>query len=345
MQVGGAHATAAAVTLGEHLQQGVKSGAWQADIGRGAGQQLIEVILAPLAAGHLGDYLLGQHVQRRLGNDQGIQLAAAHAVEQRGALDQLVARLRKQAALGRAADAVAGAADPLQQGGNTARRTDLADQLDLADVDAQLQRGGGHQHPQFAALEALLGVQAQLLGQAAVVGGDRMIAQALGQVAAGALGQTPGVDEQQGGAVLSGQFGQAIVDLVPHLVAHHRFQLHGRHLDGQVASAAVADVDDHAVTGRPWWLGCGLGQQRQLRLYDLGVVRRQRRLTAEQEAGHRLQRLLRGGQADAQQRPAAQGLQPFEAEHQVAAAFAPGDGMDLVDDQAATAGQHRPAGV
>jgi hypothetical protein len=31
---------------------------------------------------------------------------------------------------------VAGAADPLQEGGNRARRADLAGEIDLADVDA-----------------------------------------------------------------------------------------------------------------------------------------------------------------------------------------------------------------
>ncbi|MNF39885.1 hypothetical protein D3C84_208800 [compost metagenome] len=248
VQVGGAHAAAAAVAFGEHLQQGVEAFARQADVGRGAGQQPVQAVLAPLAAGHLGDYLLGQHVQRRAGDLQCIQLAAPYAVEQGGAFDQLVARLREQPALGRAADAVAGAADPLQQGGDAARRAELADQLDLADVDAQLQRGGGHQHPQLAALEALLGVQAQLLGQAAVVGGDRGAAEAFGQVAAGALGQAPGVDEHQGGAVLPRQFGQTVVDAVPDLVAHHRFQRHRRDFDGQVAGTAVADVDDMAGT-------------------------------------------------------------------------------------------------
>ena len=76
---------------------------------------------------------------------QAVELAAAHAVEQRRALDQLVARQREQPALGRAADGVARAADALQEARDRARRAELADEVDVADVDAELQRGGGDQ--------------------------------------------------------------------------------------------------------------------------------------------------------------------------------------------------------
>ena len=47
---------------------------------------------------------------------QPVEFAAAHAVEQRGAFDQFVARQREQPPFRRAADRVAGAADALQKG-------------------------------------------------------------------------------------------------------------------------------------------------------------------------------------------------------------------------------------
>ena len=50
------------------------------------------------AARHLGDDLLGQHVERLLRDAQRVQLAAPHGVEQRGALGQVVEREREQAA-------------------------------------------------------------------------------------------------------------------------------------------------------------------------------------------------------------------------------------------------------
>ena len=108
-------------------------------------------------------------------------------------------------ALGGAADLVPGATDPLQKSRNRARRGDLADQVDVANVDPQLQRRRGDQHLQLAALEPLLGIQAKLLGQAAMVGGHGVLAETFAQVAAQAFGQAPGVDENQRGPVFAGE--------------------------------------------------------------------------------------------------------------------------------------------
>jgi hypothetical protein len=38
---------------------------------------------------------------------------------------------------------MAGASDALQQGGDRARRAEMADEIDVPDVDAELERGGG----------------------------------------------------------------------------------------------------------------------------------------------------------------------------------------------------------
>ena len=88
-----------------------------------------------------------------------VEFAATHAVEQRRAFDQFVARQRKQPPLRRAADRVAGAADALQEAGDRARRAELAHQIDVADVDAEFERGGRHQRLQLAVLQPLLGVE------------------------------------------------------------------------------------------------------------------------------------------------------------------------------------------
>ena len=77
---------------------------------------------------------------------------------------------------------MAGAADALQEGRDRARRAELADEVDVADVDAELERGGGDQRLQLAGLEPLLGVEALLLGQAAVMGGDLVLAEPLGEL-------------------------------------------------------------------------------------------------------------------------------------------------------------------
>ena len=158
--------------VGQHGHDLVEPGALQRPVRPGAAQEGVELVLLPLPRRHLGHDLLGQHVERLRGEDDPVQLAALGGIDQRRALHEIVARQREQPALGRAVDGMAGAADALQEGGDGAGRAQLADQIDLADVDAQLQRRRGHQHLELAGLEPLLGVQPPLLGEAAVMGGD-----------------------------------------------------------------------------------------------------------------------------------------------------------------------------
>ena len=155
----------------------------------------------PLLRGDFGDDLLRQHVERLLGDRQPIELAAANAVEQRPAFDELVARQREQPALGGALDRMARAPDALQKRRDRTRRTKLADQVDLADIDAQFERGGRHQRLELSSLEALLGVEPLLLGEAAVMRGHLLLAEPLGQLAGHPLGHPPRVGENQGRAM------------------------------------------------------------------------------------------------------------------------------------------------
>ena len=161
-----------AEAVGQHVDDRREILPRQVAIRPGAPHQREQLVLAPLARGDLGDDLLRQHVERLLRDRETIELAAADAVEQRRALDQLVARQRKQPALRRAADRMARAADALQEAGDRARRAELADEVDVADVDAELERCRGHQRLQLAVLQPLLGVEPLLLGEAAVMRGD-----------------------------------------------------------------------------------------------------------------------------------------------------------------------------
>ena len=63
--------------------------------------------------------------------------------------------------------------------------------------------------------------------------------------------------------------------------------------------------------------------------------------TAE-EAGHLLQRALRGRQPDPLRRPLAQGVEPLQAERQVGAPLGGGEGVDLVDDDGLDTAQRLP---
>ena len=148
-----------------------KSSRLEIAIGPGAAEQREEIVLGPFLGGDLGGDLLGQHVEGLLGDRDPVQLAALDALEQGGAFHQLVARQREEPPLGRPVHRMAGAPDPLEEARDGARRAHLADEIDLADIDAQLQRGRGHQRLQLAPLQPLLGIQPLLAGEAAVMGG------------------------------------------------------------------------------------------------------------------------------------------------------------------------------
>src|SRR4029077_19775496 len=115
--------------------------------------QFEELVLAIFARAGFRDQLLRQNVERMRGNTQRIEFTAAHRIEQRGAFHQIVTAQRQQAPFGYAVDGVIGAANALYEGRYRARRSKLTHQLDVADIDAQFQRGRGNQHTQRTALQ------------------------------------------------------------------------------------------------------------------------------------------------------------------------------------------------
>ena len=151
--------------------------------------------------------------------NDGVELAAADRAEERRALDQIVARDREQAALRRAGDSVSRAPDALQQRRDAVRRSDLADQIDVPDVDAELERRGGHQRAQLAGLQPRFSVEPLVLREAAVMRGDGLLAEPLAEMPRQPLRQPPRVDEDQRGAVRLDQRREAVVVLLPTLRA------------------------------------------------------------------------------------------------------------------------------
>ena len=240
---------------------------------------------------------------------------------QRHRFQQLVARQRQQPALGHFAQRVSGAAHPLQERADRAGRADLANQVDVADVDAHLERGGGHDRAQFALFEPLFGRQANFAREAAVMAATRFFAQQLAQVMGHALGQAARVDEHQRAAMLSDQLGEPSVDFGPLFVGADGREFAGRNFHAQVELARVAAVDDRAV-GRV--VGADL-------------------LAAHQEAGDLVDGTLRGRQSDAHDAPLVEPLQPLERQRQVRAALVAHHGVDFVDDHGLDRVQQRAA--
>ena len=225
----------------------------------------------------------------------------------------------KSRALGCPLHRVVGPPRALQEGRNRPRRAELADEIDVADVDPELERRGGHERPQFAALQALLGEKTPLLGQAAVVRGDEFPADQLGQVARHALGHAPRVDEDERGAMLARELGKPQVDLPPDIARHDRFERGRRNLDREVALARVSGIDDGAARGR--------------------------HLRAHEKARDFLDRLLRCGQAHTRRRCCRQCSKALERKREMAAALVGRERVDFVDDHGARGREHRASGI
>ena len=178
--------------------------------GADASHEGVEVVGLPLLRAGLGDDLLREDVERQARELDRVELAGAHRGEERGALDELVARQREQAPLRRAGAAVVGPADALEERGDAARRADLAHELHRADVDPELERRGGDERAQVAGAQPGLDPVATLLRQAAVVRGDHAVAQALTELVREPFREPAGVHEHERGVVLADEVGDAV---------------------------------------------------------------------------------------------------------------------------------------
>ena len=134
-----ARAAAGGDAVGDEVDNFVELVTGHLGVGGGAAHEREEVVGAPFLRAHLGHDLLRGDVEWETGELDRVEPAGPHRGEQRGALDQLVARERVQPTLGGSGAAVVGTAHPLQERGDAAGRADLAHELDGPDVDAELQ--------------------------------------------------------------------------------------------------------------------------------------------------------------------------------------------------------------
>ena len=81
-----------------------------------------------------------------------VEFAAANAVEQSRAFDKIIARQGEQSPLGCPGHRMPRTTDSLQEGGDGAWLAELADQIDVANIDAEFERGSRHQGFQLAML-------------------------------------------------------------------------------------------------------------------------------------------------------------------------------------------------
>ena len=317
VEEGGAAAAARREAVGGHRDHGIEIVAREVAVGPRAAHQGEELVFGVLAARGFGDDLLGEHVERRIVRDDAIELAGSNGAQKRRALDEIVARGREQPSFGGAGDRVARPADALQHGGDAVRRSDLADEVDVADVDAELERCGRDQRLERPVLQTRFGVEPLLLRQAAVVRRHRVRAKAVAQMPRDAFGHPARVDEHERRAVRADQLGQPLVVLLPDLVRHDGFERRLRQLQAEVHFSTVAFVDDRDLAGR----------------------------CADEKSCDLVDRLLCRRQADPLDRLIGGFLQPFERQREMGAAAPADHRVDLVDDHGAYRSQHLAAAL
>src|SRR5581483_1744481 len=146
--------------------------------------------------------LLRQDVEWRLWDHQPIEISLTDGPHQCRAFHQFIAGHGEQPAFGNGAAPVAGTPDPLQRDGDSARRTQLANQVDATDVNPKLERCRRNQYFDFSVLQFSFGREAQLARKAAMMGGYCFVPQSLGQIVGDPFRQATRIDEYQSRPVL-----------------------------------------------------------------------------------------------------------------------------------------------
>jgi len=254
---------------------------------------------------------LRQHIEGLVNHLKLVQLALAHRADRRRGLHQIVARQRKKHAFGNGPKPMSRAAHPLEQHGEISRRADVADRVDVADIDAQLQRRGGHHDGKLTAFQFFFDFETGLARETAVVRADFPLAQALGQLVRHPLHQPARVDEDQRRAMRLDLQHELIVNRVPDILADDWTELLVGNFDAELHLALVADVDD--VAG--------------------GSAVRADVARADQQARDFFDRLLRCAETDPLERFAGERIEALQRQSQMRAALVLGDRVDFIDDQ------------
>src|SRR5262249_7928339 len=148
---------------------------------------LVELFFAPFIAGGGRHDLLREDIERCSRDVDAIESPRIGGTNERQAFDELITSEREEPALRQRAQRVPRPADALEKRGHGARRAQLTDKIDVADVDAHLQRCRGDDRLQIAAFEALLRLLPNRMGEAAVMRGDGVLAEAVGELPGNAL--------------------------------------------------------------------------------------------------------------------------------------------------------------
>ena len=303
-------------TLRVERDDPVEVAAFEVAVRPGRREETEQHLLVPGLRDASRDDLLGKDVERpgRLGRT--VEHCAPNAAQERRRLDQLVQREREEAALRDLFQRVSGAPHPLEKRGDRARGAHLDDEVDVADVDPELERRGGDERAKASRFQTLLGVQAPRPREAAVMARDRVFPQDARQLCGDPLRHLARVDEDESRPVLPDELRDPLVDLGPLLVRAHGRERRRRDLDSEVEVAESPGVDERALPP-------GAGE----------------------EAADRVDRLLRGGEADALDRPTGELFETLEGQRQMAPPLVAHEGVDLVHDHGPNGREHSAPAV
>src|SRR6185295_17854980 len=130
---------------------------------------------------------------------------------------------------------------------NRASRTELAYEIDIAYVDAQLERSCCNQRLQLARFQSLLGDQPLFASETPVMRSHILIADALAQIARNSLCHPSCIHEDERGSMSCDQLRETIIDFIEHFARHHGAKRRAWHFDREIQLAPMTRVDDVAI--------------------------------------------------------------------------------------------------
>ena len=254
----------------DEIDRGVEVGARQAGVRRRRLHLAIELIGDERLAAGRAEHMLRQHVERASAQRRRILRVIRHRADRGAAFQHLEAIGRHENAARRLVEPVVGAADPLQQARRAFRRADVDDEIDVAPVDAKIERRGADHRAQLAARHGVLDFAALLDVERAVMqsDGERVVVEVPERVE-DHLRLAAGVDEHQRHLVLLDQ----LIDLRERVARRMPgpWQIFARlhHSDLRLRAA----VGNHQVGTRLPMLG--LRNEKARQVLGLGNGRRQ----------------------------------------------------------------------
>ena len=196
--------------------------------------------------------MLRQHVERTGAQRRRVLRVLGDRIDGDAAFQHLETVGRHHDRARRLVEPVVGAADPLHQPRGALRRADIDDEIDVAPVDAEIERGGADHAAQLSGRHRVLDLAAlgdveravmQRNGKAVVVHAPQFLEQHLGLAA--------GVDEHQRGLVALDQLVDLAERMARGMAGPRQALLRVEHLDDRRRAAAGDDEigGDFAAVG------------------------------------------------------------------------------------------------